>query len=88
MFEFCNCEPGYECVTCETHAARMTLDTTPRGETTIGCCVCLNVTGKHIPAASIINGYAVCEDHIAALSSEFSDFAQLINRIRTQGDAT
>jgi len=64
----------------------MTFDNRPRGESQIGCSVCLNMSGKHIAAASIINGYAVCEDHVAALSSEFSDFAQLINRIRTQGD--
>ena len=64
----------------------MTFDNRPRGESQIGCSVCLNISGKHIPAASIINGYAVCEDHIAALSSEFSDFAQLVNRIRIQGE--
>ena len=60
----------------------MTFDNTPRGETTIGCCLCLNIAGAHIAAVTIINGYACCDEHISVLSSEFSDFAQLVNRTK------
>jgi len=54
----------------------------PIGGATIGCCVCLKVTGQHAPAATIIRGYAVCDAHTVDLSGEFSDFAQLLGRIR------
>ena len=66
----------------------MTFDNTPIGGATIGCCICLNLTGEHVPAVTLINGYAVCAVHVAAVSGEFTDFAQLIGRIRTQGEQT
>lgn len=60
----------------------MTFTNEPIGEATIGCCLCLNMSGQHVSAVAIINGYACCDAHINALSSDFSDFAQLVNRVK------
>lgn len=54
----------------------------PIGGATVGCALCLNVSGRHVPATTIIRGYAVCADHVVDLSGEFSDFGQLVKRVR------
>ena len=48
----------------------------------IGCCLCLNLTGHKQPASVVINGYSACDEHAEHLTGEFSDFHQLVNRIR------
>lgn len=54
----------------------------PIGGTVIGCAICLYVSGRHVEASTIIRGYAVCADHVVDLSGEFSDFGQLVKRVR------
>lgn len=34
-------------------------------ENFIGCAVCLNVKGERLPAAAIVKGYSVCDEHVA-----------------------
>ena len=49
----------------------------------INCCVCFNIDNTHrVTATQIIKGFATCDAHAEHLTGEFSDFHQLVNRIR------
>lgn len=58
----------------------------PIGGATIGCAICLNLAGQHIPATTIINGYAVCTDCEPYLAGPHSDFGQVLRRITAHQD--
>ena len=42
----------------------------------IHCCCCLNLSGNAVPAETIVNGYAVCDEHVDLASHpKFDIFA-------------
>lgn len=48
---------------------------------TIHCCLCLNIdSSAAVAAATVINGYAICEQHMPTLTRPFSNFAELLKR--------
>ena len=44
----------------------------------IHCCICLNSDAGRVPAITMINGYAVCEDHVKVIKNHDFDFAALL----------
>ena len=46
-------------------------------ENWVACAVCLNQSGKRVKMATIIKGYAVCEDHIDIVSAPGFDVYML-----------
>jgi hypothetical protein len=49
----------------------------------IWCCICLNLENHHrINATTVVNGYSVCDGHAELLSGPYSNFAQLIARLK------
>ncbi len=55
----------------------------PNRGSTIHCCLCLNLDNrKMVPATTIVNGYAVCAEHADFMAQPFSDFAQLLSRLK------
>jgi hypothetical protein len=41
----------------------------------IACAICLNQRGERVPHTTIVNGYAVCDQHVSLVSQpEFSIF--------------
>ncbi len=49
----------------------------------IGCGICFNLTVAKTPATTIVEGYSVCGEHAEFMSRPFTDFAELMRRVKT-----